>query len=64
MPKSVLVQNKIYGFSLLEVLIATFVLACGLLEVIGVYIHSLKSTEESYRRTIIAAKIIEAHETH
>jgi hypothetical protein len=35
------------GFSLLEVLIATFILTVGLLGVIGIYMHSYKRMENS-----------------
>lgn len=50
-----------YGFGLLEVLIAAFILAFGLLGIIGIYVQSFKSIESSYRRTL---SIIEEHATH
>ncbi|HBY56158.1 MAG TPA: hypothetical protein DEG23_05040 [Coxiellaceae bacterium] len=45
------------GFSLLEVLIATFILAFGLLGVTGIYIHSFKRMENSYWHTLAISQL-------
>lgn len=53
----------INGFSLLELLIAVFILTFSLFGMLGVYIQSFKNIESSYQRTLdISRKIIEPHE--
>lgn len=56
------ILRRIDGFSLLEVLIATFILAFGLLGIMGVCVHSFKSVGSSYQRTLDTSRIIERHE--
>ncbi|MEI8054921.1 MAG: prepilin-type N-terminal cleavage/methylation domain-containing protein [bacterium] len=50
--------NISYGFSLVEVLIAVFILTVGLLGIAGLYINSLKRTEDAYRRTLATSQLI------
>ena len=57
-----IIEGYIRGFGLLEVLIAAFILAFGLLGITGIYIHSLKRIEESHKYTLDASVIIEQHE--
>lgn len=47
-----------HGFSLLEVLIATFILTFGLLGVTGIYIHSFKKMKNSYWHTLAISQLI------
>lgn len=46
------------GFSLLEVLIATFILAVGLLGIIEIYMHSYKRMENSYWYTLANSQLV------
>jgi len=46
------------GFSLIEVLIAVFILTLGLLGVAGLYINSLKRTEDAYWRTLATSQLV------
>ena len=45
------------GFSLLEVLIAIFILAFGLLGITGIYINSYKRMENSYWHTLAISEL-------
>lgn len=54
--------GKIYGFSLLEVLIATFILAFGMLGIIELYASSLKKLQSSYKLTSVTSQKIAEHE--
>jgi type IV pilus assembly protein PilV len=51
-------QLSTYGFSLIEVLIATFILTVGLLGIAGLYINSLKRTENAYWHTLATSQMI------
>jgi prepilin-type N-terminal cleavage/methylation domain-containing protein len=46
------------GFSLVEVLIAVFILTIGLLGVAGLYIASLKRTEDAHWRTLATSQLV------
>ena len=46
------------GFSLIEVLIASFILTFGLLGITGLCISSLKRTEDAYWRTIATSQLM------
>lgn len=46
------------GFSLIEVLIAAFILTFGLLGIAALYINSLKQTENAYWRTLAISQWI------
>ena len=50
--------NATLGFSLIEVLVAVFILAVGLLGVAGLYINSLKRTEDAYWRTLATSQLV------
>ncbi|CAL7963884.1 type IV pilus assembly protein PilV [Gammaproteobacteria bacterium] len=50
--------NVALGFSLIEILIAVFILAIGLLGVAGLYITSLKRTEDAYWRTLATSQLV------
>lgn len=51
-------SNNILGFSLIEVLIAAFILAVGLLGAASLYISSLKRTEDAYWRTLATSQLV------
>lgn len=51
-------QLNVCGFSLVEVLIAMFILTFGLLGIAGLYIESLKRTEDAYWRTLATSQLI------
>lgn len=50
------------GFSLLEVMIGVFILAFGLFGIMGIYLNSFKSMEDSYQRTLEISKTIAKYE--
>jgi len=50
------------GFSLLELLIATFVLSFGLLGIVGVHIHSFQRVENIFWQTLAVAQLISMKE--
>lgn len=47
-----------YGFSLLEVLIATFILVFGLLGIVSIYLSSFKRVEDSYWYTLANSQLM------
>lgn len=49
-------QLNTYGFSLIEVLIAAFILTFGLLGITGLYINSLKRTEDAHWHTFATSQ--------
>ena len=51
-------SKTVTGFSLIEVLIAVFILTFGLLGIAGLYITSLKRTEDAYWRTLAISQFI------
>jgi Tfp pilus assembly protein PilV len=51
-------NNNIFGFSILEVLIAVFILSFGLLGIAGLYISSLKRTENACWRALAVSQWI------
>jgi prepilin-type N-terminal cleavage/methylation domain-containing protein len=53
---------KCCGFTLLEVVIAMFVLSFGLFGIMGICISSLKNVETSYERSLSTSLTIEKNE--
>ena len=47
-----------HGFSLIEILIATFVLTIGLLGITAIYINSFQKAKSSYWRTLAGSQLI------
>lgn len=54
--------QRFSGFSLLEVLISTFILTFGLLGIMGIYLNSFKRMEDSYWHTLATSQLIAAAE--
>ncbi len=54
--------NITHGFSLIEVLIAVFILTFGLLGITGLYINSLKRTEDAYWHVLATSQWAAMHE--
>jgi len=50
------------GFSLLEVLVATFILTFGVLGMIGVYMNALRRVKDSYWYTLANSHLISMSE--
>jgi prepilin-type N-terminal cleavage/methylation domain-containing protein len=50
-------NNAAHGFSLLEVLIAIFILTFGLFGIAGLYISSFKRTEDAYWRVLATSQL-------
>jgi type IV pilus assembly protein PilV len=50
-------QLSTCGFSLIEVLIAVFILTVGLLGIAGLYINSFKRTEDAYWHALATSQL-------
>ena len=62
-PRSGLIP-KTQGFSLLEVLVATFILSFGLLGMAELYFYSFRRVEESFRQTLEISKLVSTKEEY
>lgn len=51
------VLKKNHGFSLIEVLIAVFILTFGLLSIAGLYINTLKNIKNSYLSVLTTSQL-------